>query len=91
MLKFSGVKPLTTILAQCKAQGVPVDDHHYRTKGWDCIVLGDPKMQRGYVVYNTFNGRFHGVTDKGVKFTSDSSKHDNEPWMQALLAFFYKV
>jgi hypothetical protein len=91
MKTFSAVKPVDLILKQCKEQGVPVNDHLYRTAMWDTIVIGNQAKGKklGHVVFNTFNGRFSGVTDKGVKFTSDSPKHDNEPWMQALLNFFY--
>jgi hypothetical protein len=32
-----------------------------------------------------FNGRFFGKTEKGIEFTSDNTKHDSEPWFQALL------
>jgi hypothetical protein len=90
MKKFAGNKPLAEILKQCKDQGVHVNDFMFKKHGWDTIVLGDPKIKSGYVIYNTFNGTFWGKTDKGVEFDSSSSaKHDKEPWMQALLSFFY--
>jgi hypothetical protein len=59
----------------------------------------------GQVLYNTFNGTFFGTTPAkrdwhhplvnkfcppaGVEFDSNSTEHENEPWFQALLSFFY--
>lgn len=107
MQKFRGVKSSKQIIAQAKAQakaqGVAVDDYNYRKFGADHIALGVasgkrpdgsplvPGSGRGCVMFNTCSGRFFGVTDKGVRFCSDSSKHDKQPWMQALLSFFLKA
>lgn len=92
MKKFAGHKPIDVIRQQCKDQGVPLNTHLHDNAGWDTIVVGHRygrPLRNGHAVYNTFSGRFYGVTDKGVEFNSDSAKHDKEPWMQALLSFFY--
>ncbi len=89
MKKFAGMKPLHQILKQCKEQGVFVNDYMFKRHGWDTIVFGVQRPGFGYVIYNTFNGKFFGTTDRGVQFDSNSAKHDKEPWMQALLSFFY--
>lgn len=94
MLKMHRHRSHKEIVAQCKAQGVPYNDVLYRETGWDTMVVGaapGEPMRRGYTVYNTLNGCFWGVTDEGVKFTSNSAKHDKEPWMLALLNFFYEM
>jgi hypothetical protein len=49
----------------------------------------DGNPRGGFVMFNTFNGTFYGMTDKGVEFDSGSTKHEREPWFQALLSFFY--
>ena len=85
MKTFGSTKHLKEILAQCKAQGLLVDLDKYRS-GSDYIVIrgGDAE-----VMFNTFNGRFHGTTPDGVQFSSDNANHEREPWFQALLSFFY--
>lgn len=93
MIKYKRSRTYREIVALCKAQKVPFDDRLYRSEGWDTIVVGckGPHIHRpgqGYAIFNTFNGQFFGTTDKGVKFDSNSSEHDREPWKQALLAFF---
>lgn len=101
MKNFAGTKPLITIIEQCEALGVAVDDFNFRIKGEDRICLGTATGQRpdgsplvnaesnGSVLFNTFNGRFTGLTDKGVSFNSDFTTHEHEPWFQLLLSFFY--
>lgn len=86
MKKFAGIKTLKVIKAQCKAARITFDDYLYRKKGNDHVrVIGGGAT----VLFNSFNGRFFGTTDKGVTFNSDSTEHESEPWFQALLAFFY--
>lgn len=103
MKTFAGTKPLAVIKQQCEAAGVAVDDYGFRKVGNDHICLGIASRKRpdgtpfvlatapigAYVMFNTFNGRFFGVTDKGVHFSSSSTEHEAEPWFQALLSFFY--
>lgn len=92
MLKFKDIKPLATILQQCEEQGVPVNKYLFDSGASDSIVVGHTygtPLKPGHVFYNTVNGCFYGKTDKGVDFNSQSDEHDNEPWMQALLTFFY--
>lgn len=87
MTKFGGNRSYTEIKALCKANGLTVDDTAYREQFMDSItVIGGGAK----VVYNTFNGRFSGVTPDGKHFFSSSTKYENEPWFQALLVFFYK-
>lgn len=91
MKKFAKHKSYQQIKAQCEAQGVPLFDKLFVVDGADSILVGClPSEPYGHVIYNTTNGRFFGKTDKGVEFSSDSAQHDGEPWMQALLAFFYE-
>lgn len=87
MKKFAGNKPIETILAQCKAQGVPVDMRKFRDEGSDYITIGTPGL--GHILYNTFNGTFLGRTPDGIEFNSNTADHDDQLWMQALLAFVY--
>lgn len=89
MKTFSGIKTYEQIKAQCKEQGVVCNDRLYCRSGWDTIVVGDQKNEGGYAVYNTFNGRFHGKTPEGIEFFSSATTHENEPWFQALMSFFY--
>jgi hypothetical protein len=106
MKKFAGNKPLHVIKAQCKAAGLAFDDYNRRKFGRDYIAIGGWDATRGVrpdgsplvdatlpgtVMFNTFNGRFFGTTDRGIEFSSDSDsdEHEGEPWMRALLAFFY--
>lgn len=71
----------------CKKLKVPFDDTLYRERGFDTVLIGS--KGRGFVIYNCWNGRFFGTTDRGVRFTSDQSRHDKQPWMVKLLHFFY--
>lgn len=103
MKTFAGTKPLKTIIDQCKAAGVAVDDYNFRHFGHDRIALGVARGKRpdgtpfvplvnpagAFVMFNTFNGTFFGTTDKGVEFDSSSTTHEAAPWFQALLSFFY--
>lgn len=70
---------------QCKRLKVPFDDHLYRERGWDTVLVGEP--QGGFVVYNTFNGRYFGRTPAGHSFSSNDPART--PWSQQLLKFFY--
>lgn len=90
MKKFSGNKRLAEIKAQCKQAGIQFDDARYK-RGDDYVVIRTTPNDNasGIVLYNTFNGNFTGTTDKGVNFDSRSDQHENEPWFQALLSFFY--
>lgn len=85
MKKFAAPKDRKTVFAQCKAAGVKVNNIPYK-KGSDFTYLTGGGA---YVAWSSWNGKFFGKTDKGVEFHSDSAKHDKEPWMQALLSFFY--
>ena len=85
MKKFAGNKTRDQVKAQCKAAGVKFDESRYR-QGSDWTLLSGGGAQ---VLWSSWNGKFWGMTDTGVEFSSDSDEHDNEPWMQALLRFFY--
>jgi len=88
MKMFSGNKPLLVIARQCVQAGLSFNDELYRKRGWDTIRIDCPSG--AHVIYNTFNGNFFGKTDRGVVFDSKSTKHENKPWFQALLSFFYE-
>lgn len=85
MKKFAGIKSRAQVKAQCKAAGVEFDDNAYK-KGSDFTVLRGGGAK---VIWSSWNGKFYGTTPDGVSFSSDSDRFDNEPWMQALLKFFY--
>lgn len=53
------------------------------------FVNASDNSPHGWVMFNTFNGRFFGSTPEGVRFNSDLTLHDDEPWFQQLLSFFY--
>lgn len=95
MKKFGRHKNIEEIEAQCAAQNLRLDANRWYQNGADTIVIGGPiplgakGPSNGCVIYNTFNGQFFGCTDKGVDIDSNKPDHDSEPWMQALLQFFY--
>lgn len=84
---FSRVRSLDEIRRLCAEQNVPLDDTRYKRFADAHVLVGD--KTRGYALFNTFNGRFFGKTPDGVSYSSDSDTHENEPWFQALLNFFY--
>lgn len=85
MKQFAGHKNVATIAKQCKAQGLQLNDRLYKT-GWDTVVVSGGGA---HVTYNSFNGRFFGVTPDGTRFSSDETVHEHEPWFQSVLLFFY--
>lgn len=87
MKQFARHRTHDEIVALCKKHKVPLDDSLYLQRGWDTILVGTKDL--GYVIYNTWNGKFFGTTDKGTPFDSCSTRHDRTEWMQKLLHFFY--
>jgi len=88
MKKFKRFKTYEEIKAQCAEQGLLFDDRLYRERHFDTVVVRSAEGSKDYVIYNTTNGRFFGETGEGDRINSDSTRHDKEPWMQALLDFF---
>lgn len=90
MKKFAGHKTLDVIKQQCQEAGIEFDDRLHKT-GSDYVVVRTIKGDKdsGIVLYSSFNGNFFGSTPDGVDFDSASTEHENEPWFQALLSFFY--
>jgi hypothetical protein len=88
--KFARHKTFEEVVRACHQQEVYCDTAAHE-RGGDTICVGAPARTPGcgWVVYSTFNGRFFGSTPYGVHIDSDSQTHDGEPWMQALLKFFY--
>jgi hypothetical protein len=86
MKRFAGSKTLEQIRAQCDAAGLALDAERHEKNGDDHVVV---RGGGGEVFYRTFNGRFFGTTDTGIEFNSDSTEHEQAPWFQQLLAFFY--
>lgn len=86
MKMFAGNKPLDVIKQQCKDQGIVFDDERWRVYGDDYVRISGGGC---WVLYNTFNGSFFGETPDGTDFSNDSDEHEDQPWFQALLSFFY--
>jgi hypothetical protein len=86
---FGRIKTVTEIVSQCRAQGVPVETAKHLRGQSDFIMVGRPESDFGHALYNSFNGKFFGVTDLGQRFSSEDRALDAQPWFQALLAFFY--
>lgn len=86
MKTFAGLKKLDVIKSQCNAAGIRFDDTRYRQHGDDHVLIAGGGA---HVLYNTFNGKFFGITPTGVEFDSSGTQHEHEPWFQALLSFFY--
>ena len=84
MKKFAGIKRLDILRAQAKACHVKLEEQAFK-RGSDMVYFKSPGV---VIALNTFNGRFYG-NDGEMTFSSDSSKHDKEPWFQTLLEFFY--
>ena len=90
MKKFKRHRTFEEVRDLCKKQGVPFSDHRHRIHGDDSVVVGKIAAgHHGYAIFNTFNGRFFGLTPDGEHFSSYSGRHDKQPWFQALLNFFY--
>ena len=91
MKRFVRHKTSDEIEAQCKAAGIHFSDHLYKITGSDWLVIttieGD--NDSGQVLYNVVTGTFFGTTPDGVSFDSSKEEHENEPWFQSLLLFFY--
>jgi hypothetical protein len=86
--KFSGHRSYEQIRAECKAQGLILEDFMYRTQGSDWIgIRGKPGGT--LVLYSTPTGRFHGRHPATGEAFTESSPFDGEPWFDALLGFFY--
>lgn len=86
MKKFAGNKTLEQLRAQCAALNLELDTLRHDQDGDDHIVVRGGGAE---VFFSTFNGKFFGTTDTGVAFDSDSTEHEEEPWFQQLLSFFY--
>lgn len=90
MKKFAGNKTVDQVLRQCRRDGVivPPASMEAYLNGSDYLRLTDPNH---WIMWNTFNGTFYGgdTGSHATKFDSTSTKHEAEPWFQALLSFFY--
>lgn len=86
MKKFIGHKTHEQIKAQCEQLGLELLDNLRKEAAADHIRVSGGG---GYAWFNTVNGNFWGETDQGVEFDSSNTTHENEPWFQQLLAFFY--
>ncbi len=95
--RWAGNKSLIEIETQCLAAGIDFVDDLWK-KGDDHVSIWTraKDLDLGYVIFNTVNGTFIGKTPvggdygpQGTTFNSNSAEHDDKPWFQALLAFFY--
>lgn len=93
MKKFLRHKNLIEIAAQCKEQGLYLGRELYDRNQSDYVVVArkwsDIQNAEGFVLFNVFNGRFHGETDFGKVRFNESSLLDDLPWYAALLEFFF--
>lgn len=87
MKKFSRHLTHDELKKQCKKLKVPFDDHLYRERGWDTVVVGE--LSGAHVIYNVWNGKFFGRTPHGRSFSSSDTNWKNAPWFWKLLNFFY--
>lgn len=85
MKKFERHRSVPEIRELCERDGVTLQDQRFML-GSDFVRL---EGGGAWVMYNTFNGQFWGETPDGVKFGSQKTTHDSEPWFQALLSFLY--
>lgn len=86
--RFAGHRSYEQIRAECRRQGLVLEDANYRRNGSDWIGVRR-RRDSTVVLYSTPTGRFHGTHPTcGTQFT-ESSPFDGEPWFDALLAFFY--
>ncbi len=85
MKKFAGHKSSDAIKQQCEAAGIEYDQERYENGGDHVVIVGGGAR----ILYNTVNGRFFGTTPEGIEFDSNKTEHEEEPWFQALLSFFY--
>lgn len=89
-MNYKGNKSLAVIRAQCKEQGLELDERRYEEGGDHVVVRSTgPNGEKAHVIFNTVNGRFQGKTPDGVEFSSDDEL-DGTPWFDALLDFFYE-
>lgn len=86
MKKFARHKSHDEIRRQCRMQRLHFMDTKYRLHGSDFVTVSGGGAD---VFYNVASGWFFGTTPAGVEFSSNDTKHDSKPWMQALLQFFY--
>lgn len=91
MKRFSRHKTHDEIKVQCEAAGIHFSDHLYEVTGSDWLVITTIKDDNhsGQVLYNVVTGVFFGTTPDDVSFDSSKDEHEDEPWFQALLLFFY--
>jgi len=90
MQKFKRQKTHDEIVAACKAGTYELDTSNYDEKGSDWITIGGQFGDKlASILYSSWNGKFFGKTEDGIDFNSDSDTHENEPWFQEMLNFFY--
>jgi hypothetical protein len=91
MRTFAGSRTFEEIAALCVHQGVPLNAKRYIEDGHDHIIVGQEwplDASKPYVIYNVFNGKFHGLAPDGTVFDC-ADDLEGEPWFNALLDFFY--
>lgn len=85
MRTFARHRTFNEIKALCKAQKLKFHDHVFKAGGDTVFVSGGGCT----VAFNVASGWFCGRTPDYIEFDSGNDKHENEPWFQQLLAFFY--
>lgn len=90
MKTFSRVRNLSEVEAAVRQRGWKWDSYRHDVEGMDHIRIDFRVGEtEGMVLYASFNGKFLGQLSDKTPFSSDNTKHDNEPWFQALLETFY--
>jgi hypothetical protein len=93
MQKYERKRSITELTSECNRRGWKVDTKKY-DQGSDFVRV-DFKSGRtsGYMLVNMFNGQFFGWTTKRgvdhIRFNSQLTEHDNEPWFTELLDTVY--
>lgn len=83
-------KTRTEVITQCAALGLQYRVNAYDTGRADYVVVSsDFKHAHSMAAYNPRTGKFHGVTDFGLPFSSDSECFHGKGWFETLCDFFW--
>lgn len=90
MKTFDKHRSLDELRIETDKRGWKLNDTWYKESGHDHVsFIFSINDINGYVLYNTFNGRFFGSTENGIDFDSDDDQFDNDNWFNELLTVCY--